>query len=210
VSIVDYEMVQQTSLSSTEYPKEVNEFVKSGFTPEPSELVKPPRVGESPVSFECKVNDVIKLGTDGGAGNLVICQIILIHVSDTILNDKGQIDPRLVNTVGRMGGNYYTRAHGEALFEVQKPNQKLGIGVDQIPVKIRNSKILTGNDLGKLGNIEKLPTAEEVELVKSMGAVQGLLLQKESANFDYEVEMLAKGFLDREDIETAWKILLLG
>ena len=209
VSIVNYDMVQQVSLASTEYAQGVNEFIKSGLKQIPSERIKPPRVGESPVSFECLVKDVVPLGSDGGAGNLVVCEIILIHINENILNDKGQIDPLLIDTVGRMGANFYTRANGESLFEVPKPNQKLGIGIDQIPEKIRYSKILTGNDLGKLGNIERLPNDEEIESIKSMGAVKGLLLQKDSKNFDYEVQLLAKGFIDKDDIDTAWKILLI-
>jgi len=209
VSIVNYDMVQQTSLSSTEYAQGVNEYIKSGLTQVPSERVKPPRVGESPVSFECLVKNIVPLGEGGGSGNLVISEIILIHINENILNENGQIEPSLIDTVGRMGGNYYTRANGESLLQVPKPNRNIGIGIDQIPEKIRDSKILTGNDLGKLGNIESLPTKEEIESIKSFGAVQGLLLQKDSKNFEYEVELLAKGFLDKGDIETAWKILLI-
>lgn len=156
INVVSYEMVQQMSLSSTEYPKGVNEFVKAGFTEVASEMVKPPRVAEAPVQFECKVNDVIALGTEGGAGNLVIAEVVKLHINEGILDDDGKIDPLKIDTVARMGGNWYSRAK-EGIFEVPKPLQTLGIGIDALPETIRKSKILTGNDLGMLANIEALP-----------------------------------------------------
>lgn len=168
INMVSYDMVQQMSLSSTEYEQGVNEFVKAGFTEVVSDLVKPPRVAESPVQFECKVNEVISLGTEGGAGNLIIAEVVKLHINESILDSEGNIDPIKIDTVARMGGNWYNRAK-EGIFEVQKPIKNMGIGVDALPDSIRNSKILTGNDLGILGNVEKLPTEEEVREFIKMG-----------------------------------------
>ena len=154
INVVSYSMVQQTSLASTEYPKGVNEFEKAGFTALKSELVKPYRVKESPVQMECKVNQVIELGNQGGAGNLVVCEVLLIHVDENILDANKNIDPNKIDLVSRMGGNWYCRASGNTLFEVEKPIATMGIGIDKIPAHIRNSKVLTGNNLGQLGNVE--------------------------------------------------------
>ena len=161
INIVSHAMVQQMSLSSTEYAQGVNEFVKAGFTEIASEIVSPPRVAEAPVQFECKVNDVIALGTEGGAGNLVIAEVVKLHVSEDILDGEGKIDPVKIDTVSRLGGNWYSRAK-DGLFEVEKPLRTLGIGVDGLPNSIRLSNILTGNDLGILGNVEQLPSTEEI------------------------------------------------
>ena len=161
INIVSYDMVQQMSLSSTEYAQGVNEFKKAGFKEIPSDLIKPPRVAESPVQFECKVNDVIALGTDGGAGNLIIAEVVKLHIDESILDSEGKIDPLKIDTVARMGANWYNRAK-EGMFEVKKPIRTLGIGVDALPESIRNSTILTGNDLGILGNVEHIPSEKEV------------------------------------------------
>ena len=168
INMVSYDMVQQMSLSSTEYPEGVNEFEKAGFTEVASDIVKPPRVGESPVQFECKINDVITLGNEGGAGNLIIAEVVKLHIDERILDAEGKIDPLKIDTVARMGGNWYNRAK-EGIFEVQKPIKTMGIGVDVLPESIRNSTILTGNDLGILGNVEKLPTEDEVREFIKMG-----------------------------------------
>lgn len=202
INIVNYNIVQQVSLSSTEYPKGVNEFVKSGLTQESSAIVKPPRVKESPAAFECRVNDVIQLGSEGGAGNLVICEVLLAHFSDSILDVEGRVDIEKVDLVGRMGYDYYCRAHGSALFTVPKPNAKIGIGYDQIPEKIRNSKVLTGNDLGQLGNIEKLPA--DLEQLKGRPEVQEALLRGEE-----QIHRLAQAYLQQGHLEDAWRLLLL-
>jgi len=161
VNMVDYKMVQQMSLASTAYPKGVNEFIKAGFTELPSENIQPPRVAESPVQMECKVIEVKPLGTQGGAGNLVICEILKIHIAPHILDDHGAVDPIKMDQVARMGANWYSRAN-EGLFEVPKPVGNKGMGVDQLPGAIKNSTILTGNDLGMLGNVAQLPSDEEV------------------------------------------------
>lgn len=166
INTVNYAMVHQMSLASAEYPKGINEFEKAGFSMLPSEKVKPFRVKESPVQLECIVKEVKELGTHGGAGNLIICEIVLLHVNENILDEKGMIDQRKIDLVARAGANWYTRASGDALFEVNKPLTSLGIGVDQLPKEIRLSTILTGNNLGQLGNLEKLPTMEELEAFK--------------------------------------------
>src|SRR5688572_27818770 len=184
INIVNYSMVQQASLASVEYPKGVNEFIKAGFTQVPSTMVKPPRVGESPVSFECKVLQVIKTGDQGAAGNLVICEILLAHIKDEVLDADGKIDPFKLDAVARMGGDWYCRAQGDALFQVPKPLEKIGIGIDQLSEQIRNSKILTGNDLGMLANVEKIPdpirpltSAEEIVITQGDEAIHRLVQQ---------------------------------
>jgi flavin reductase (DIM6/NTAB) family NADH-FMN oxidoreductase RutF len=203
INMVNYQMVQQTSLASCEYPKGVNEFVKAGFTELKSSLVKPPRVGESHVSFECKVNQVIPLGNEGGAGNLVICEVLLIHLDDAVLDEQGRVDPNKMDSVARMGSDYYARASGEAVFTVPKPNEKIGIGIDAIPKYIRHSKILTGNDLGMLGNIEKLPDAESVEQFK----LSNQFAETYALDTDKK-HQLAQRFLAEGNVEAAWKVLL--
>lgn len=211
INVVSYDIVQQTSLSSTEYESGVNEFTKAGLTPIQSELVKPFRVKESPVQMECVVNDVIELGQEGGAGNLVICEIKMIHISENILNDMGAIDPNKIDLVGRMGGNWYSRSSHDAIFEVEKPLRKLGIGVDNIPSRIRNSYILSGNDLGMLGNIESIPSVDEVNSYKEENYTI-----KEILNFTVEDEEArenlhyrAKELLKKGRVNEAWKTLLI-
>lgn len=155
---VNFEMVQQVSLSSTEYEKGVNEFTKSGLTMKPADLVKPPLIDESPVNFECKVLEIKPLGKEGGAGNLVICEVLKIHIQEEFLNEEGNLDQRKLNLVSRLGANWYGITSEETLFEVPKPLLNKGIGYDQLPYEIKNSRIFTGNDLGMLANIEILPT----------------------------------------------------
>ncbi|GAA0872516.1 flavin reductase family protein [Gangjinia marincola] len=161
INVVNYNIVQQMSLSSTEYAKGVNEFEKAGLTMVKSDLVKPYRVGESPVQFECEVKEIIKLGNEGGAGNLIMAQVVKIHVNENVVDREGKIDQHKIDQVARMGGNWYTRATA-GMFEVPKPLSSIGIAIDSLPKEIRESTILTGNDLGKLGNIASLPTNEEV------------------------------------------------
>ncbi len=209
INMVNYDMVEQMSLSSTAYPKGVNEFVKSGFTPIESELVKPPRVKESPMQMECKVREVVELGQTGGAGNLIICEIKLIHIDDAILDEHGKIDTQKLDPVGRMGGNYYVRAHGNALFEVTKPLSTMGIGVDRIPEDIKNSNTLTGNDLGKLGNVEALPDETEVNDYKLVELSDLFVdLEDEPKKLEQELHKIAAELLSEGRVEEAWKTLL--
>ncbi len=209
INVVSHEMVEQMSLSSTEYEKGVNEFIKAGFTEVKSEKVGPPRVKESPVSFECKVIEVRPLGDDGGAGNLVICEVLLIHLADKILTD-GKIDPNKIDLVGRMGGNWYSRASGADIFEVAKPLATKGIGVDQIPAHIRNSTVLTGNNLGQLGNVEKLPSQEEINVFSTEPEVSSILdsLDSDHEKLQEELHRLAAKHLADGNVENAWKVLL--
>ena len=204
INIVDYSLVQQMSLSSTEYADGVNEFDKSGLTMLASDVVQPYRVAESPVQFECKVNDIIALGTEGGAGNLVICEVVKIHLSETILDENGMIDQLKMDLVSRLGGNWYSRAIN-GLFEVEKPLATLGIGVDAIPDFIKESKYFDGNDLGKLGNIKAIPNEEEITIfVKQNFTVKAVL----SANDEGNKHQKAKEYLDNNDALSAWKVLL--
>lgn len=204
INVVNYDMVQQMSLSSTEYPEGVNEFLKSGLTQIPSDKVKPYRVAESPVQFECVVNEIIALGTEGGAGNLIICQVVKMHIDEAVLDANGIIDPAKIDLVSRLGGNWYSRAN-QGLFEVEKPLATLGIGVDAIPQFIKESPLFDGNDLGKLGNVEALPTEEEITIfVKENFKVKAVL----SADDEVKKQQLAKEYLDRNEVLTAWKVLL--
>lgn len=209
INVVNYELVQQTSLSSTEYPEGVNEFVKAGLTPIPSEKVAPFRVKESPVQFECKVNDIVPLGENGGAGNLVICEVLMMHVNEKVLNANGMIDQRKIDLVARMGGDWYTRAHGESLFEVEKPLAVKGIGVDQIPKRIKTSIYLDGNDLGKLGNVERLPSEEELTEYAGQPVIRDIISSSSDGMEAREkLHQFAKELLSEEKVEEAWKALL--
>ncbi|NJL11786.1 MAG: flavin reductase family protein [Microscillaceae bacterium] len=210
INMVNFEMVNQMSLSSTEYAKGVNEFVKAGFTEVPSEKVRPPRVGESPAAFECKVKQIIETGQEGGAGNLIICEVVLAHIKPDILDEHGQIDPFKLDAVARMGGNWYCRAQGAALFEVEKPNTRLGIGIDKIPDEIRYSPVLTGNDLGQLGNIEQLPPEEEIIAFREQADLYEILHDHHlpAAERPQALHLLAQKYLRAQQTEAAWKILL--
>lgn len=204
VNIVNYAMVQQMSLASTAYGKGVNEFVKAGLTELASETVRPPRVAESPVQFECKVIEVKALGDQGGAGNLVICEIEKIHIDPSILDSEGQIDPRKIDQVSRMGANWYGRAK-DGLFEVPKPIAQTGVGVDSIPEDIRLSNVLTGNDLGMLGNIEQLPTALEIgAFIENNPEIQAIVQRGETS----ALHKKAQEYLLNQNVNNAWKVLL--
>ncbi len=204
INVVNYDIVQQTSLASTEYADGVNEFIKAGLTQIPSDFVKPYRVKESPVQFECKITQIIPLGTEGGAGNLILCEVVKIHIHESILDENGSIDQHKIDLVSRLGGNWYSRSN-QGLFEVAKPLTTLGVGVDAIPNFIRESPVFDGNDLGKLGNVETLPTKEEVSIfVKENFSVKGVL----SSDDQEKVHLEAKKYLDNHDVESAWKVLL--
>ena len=204
INVVNYNLVHQASLSSTEYPNGVNEFEKAGLGMLKSDIVKPFRVAESPVQFECKVNDMIALGKEGGAGNLIICEVVKMHIENDILNKDGNIDQNKLDLVARAGGSYYSRAR-KGFFEIPKPISTLGIGVDNLPDEVKNSMTLTGNDLGMLANIEALPTQEEIAVfVKELG-------DKYSKIKDISIRekhKLARNYLSFGDINNAWKLLL--
>lgn len=204
INVVTYDIVQQMSLSSTEYPEGINEFLKAGLTMVSSEKIKPPRVAESPVQFECVVNDIISLGSEGGAGNLIICEVVNIHLCESILNTDQTINQEKLDLVSRMGGNWYSRAN-MGLFEIPKPLTTLGIGVDNIPEFIRKSPIFDGNDLGLLGNVESLPSEEEITIfVTENFSIKGIL----SAADEMKIHHKAKEYLSRQDAISAWKVLL--
>ncbi len=203
INIVNYDIVQQMSLSSTEYPDDVNEFVKSGLTMVSSEKVKPYRVAESPVQFECKVNEIVAMGDEGGAGNLIICEVLLMHINENIMDENNKIDQYKIDQVARMGGNWYTRA-SKGMFEVPKPLSTMGIGVDALPEAIKNSPIFTGNDLGKLANIEGIP--EKTAASTFVNKHNDIKDKIQQAN-QIEIHKFAKQYLDRNDVDTAWNIL---
>ncbi len=196
INIVNYNMVQQMSLASSPYAKGVNEFIKAGFTPIASDLVKPMRVKESPVQLECKVFELKEIGNC----NLVMCEVVKIHIDESVLNENKLIDQQKIDLVARMGGNWYCRAHGDALFEIEKPITTIGVGVDAIPPNIRNSSVLTGNNLGQLGNLEIIPTKEEIDsYCKTLNA---------TFTNDNEKHSFAKSLLDVNKVKEAWCVLL--
>ena len=207
INIVGYDMVQQVSLASCEFSQGVDEFEKAGFTKLPSQLVKPPRVAESPVQFECRVMEVKPLGIGGGAGNLVIAEIILMHINEDILNEQGRMDQTKLDLVARLGGNWYTRANASTIFEVEKPNTKLGIGIDALPQTIRESRVLTGNNLGQLANVHEMPfvdvsfeddTLKNIILYYSINPVE----------MEKELHIYAKELLNNGKVNEAWQVLL--
>lgn len=204
ISIVNYEMVQQVSLSSTEYDKDVNEFIKSGFSEMPSERISPPWVKESPVSYECVVKDIQPLGSEGGAGNLVICEVVLIHINENILDQNGKIDQHKLDPVARMGGNWYSRTNSDNLFEVAKPLQTKGIGIDNLPNEIKTSAILTGNSLAMLANVDVIPNPEKIKEQFSQQELEILT----GLQGDYRHKK-AQEYLLENEVEKAWLTLLV-
>jgi flavin reductase (DIM6/NTAB) family NADH-FMN oxidoreductase RutF len=204
INVVNFDIVHQMSLSSSEYPKGVNEFEKSGLTMLKSDIVKPFRVAESPVQFECKVNEIIKLGTEGGAGNLIICEVVKFHVSNDVLDKENRIDQRKLDLVSRAGGSLYSRAN-KGFFEIPKPLSDLGIGVDNLPEDVKNSMVLTGNDLGMLANIKKLPNKNEVKsFILNLEDKYPKIINASAR----EKHKLARKYLSFSDVDSAWKILL--
>ncbi|MFC4263208.1 flavin reductase family protein [Ferruginibacter yonginensis] len=207
INMVDYDMVQQMSLSSCEFPKGTNEFVKAGFTEQAATMVKPPMVQESKIKLECKVIEVKPLGTEGGAGNLVICEVLCMHIDDSILDANLKIDQTKLALVARLGGDWYSKVGVNNLFKVAKPNVKLGIGIDALPSAIRNSSILTGNHLGQLANVEILPTVDASYDNDDLKQI----VQYYSLNpndMEVEIHRLAARFLNNNDVAAAWQILL--
>ena len=207
INMVDFEIVQQMSLSSCEYPKGTNEFIKSGLTEQKATMVKPPMVKESKIKFECKVNQIIPLGTEGGAGNLVIAEIMVMHLDESILTAENKIDQTKIELLGRLGDHWYTKTNAASMFEVAKPNIKLGIGFDQLPISIRNSKILNGNDLGKLANVNELPVVDaSFDDDKLKNIILYFSINPE--DMERELHTYAKELLNKNKVEEAWQILL--
>ncbi len=207
VNIVTYDMVHQVSLSSCEYPKGTDEFLKAGFTKEASQLVKPPRVKESPVQMECKVIEIKSLGDKGGAGNLVIAEIIMLHINEDILGKDGKIDQQKLDLAARLGGNWYARVNANNIFEVKKPNTELGIGIDSLPASIKGSKILTGNHLGQLANVNELPFIEpsyEDDKLKNIFQYYSI----EPDEMEKELHLYASELLNEGKVREAWQVLL--
>ena len=207
INIVDFEMVQQVSLASCEYPKDVNEFEKAGFTQQPATLVKPPMVKESKVNLECSVAEIKPLGTGAGAGNLIICEVMRMHIDESILNEKQMIDQRKLHHIARLGGDWYCRVDENNLFLVEKPNIKTGIGIDNLPDSVKFSTVFTGNHLGKLANVHEQPVADpafEDEQVKNI--VQYYSLNPEE--MELELYRYARMLLDDGNIESAWQVIL--
>ncbi len=209
INLVNYSIVHQMSLASSPYEPGVSEFVKAGFTPLDSETIQPKRVKESPVQLECKVNDIVELGNEGGAGNLIICEVLCMHIDDAILADDGTIDQHKIDLVSRMGGNWYCRADENSMFEIQKPITTKGIGIDQIPSDIMNSNILSGNDLGQLGGIENLPDETDVNEYKLIELSDLFMdLDDQPKKLEEALHLSAKELLKNNKTEEAWKTLL--
>jgi flavin reductase (DIM6/NTAB) family NADH-FMN oxidoreductase RutF len=209
INIVNYAMVHQMSLASSPYPSGTSEFEKAGFTPVDSETIRPKRVAEAPVQFECRVNEVIELGHEGGAGNLVICEVLKIHIHEEVLDENGMIDQHKIDLVSRMGGNWYCRADKNSMFEITKPITTCGIGFDQIPGDIRRSKVLTGNDLGHLGGIEELPDETDVNEFKLLELSELFIsLEDEPAELELALHRRAQELLNENKLKEAWMTLL--
>ncbi len=207
INIVNYDIVQQMNLASCEYPAGVNEFTKAGLTPIASDFVKPFRVKESPVQLECRVMQIIETGQEGGAANLIICEMVCMHINDNVLDDDGKINPHKIDLVARMGGDYYCRASGNAVFEVPKPNVHLGIGVDALPEHIRTSTVLTGNNLGVLGNSTSVPVVDEVLYDDRLTQIFREYPELDASR-THAVHLYAKELLDSGDVAKAWQVLL--
>jgi flavin reductase (DIM6/NTAB) family NADH-FMN oxidoreductase RutF len=209
INVVNYDIVHQMSLASSPYAPGVNEFEKAGFTALKSDSVKPFRVAESPVQFECKVNEVIELGTEGGAGNLIICEVLKIHIHDEVLDSNGMIDQQKIDLVARMGGDWYSRANAESMFEITKPISTCGIGFDALPVDIKSSKVLSGNNLGHLAGIEKIPDETNVNEYKLLELSDLFVsLEDNPLALEQELHKRAQSLLDENKLEEAWLTLL--
>ena len=209
INMVNYSMAEQMSLASSPYSAEVDEFVKSGFNKVKSDLVQPHRLKESPVQFECKVLEIKQLGNKGGAGNLIICEILKIHISIDVLDDNQMIDQQKIDLIARMGGNWYSRTEKKSMFEITKPITTIGIGFDELPIEILNSNILTGNELGKLAGIESLPNETAVNDFKLIELSEIFLkFEDDAKKLEFSLHKKAQEFLLQNDLEAAWKTLL--
>ena len=209
INVVTHDMVHQMSLASSPYDSNISEFEKAGFTSLASDMITPPRVKESPVQFECKVNEVIELGDQGGAGNLIICEVLRIHLKESLLDQNEMIDQHKIDLVSRMGGNWYCRADKNSMFEIQKPITTCGIGFDALPTDILNSSILSGNDLGQLAGIEQLPNETDVNEYKLLELSELFLsLEEDAVQLEIEIHKRAQDLLKRNLLEEAWLTLL--
>jgi flavin reductase (DIM6/NTAB) family NADH-FMN oxidoreductase RutF len=207
INIATYDMVQQVSLASCEFPKGINEFIKAGFTPEPATLVKPPMVKESKAKMECRVIEIKPLGTEGGAGNLVICEVMRLHIDESLLDENNKPDQRKIHHIARLGGNWYCKVDESNLFEVEKPNVHLGIGIDALPFSVRNSRILTGNHLGQLANVNEMPVIDpsfDDNHLKQI--IQYYSISPEE--MEKELHRYSQRLLDKGRIREAWQVLL--
>ena len=207
INIVNFPIVEQMSLSSTAYDVGVNEFIKSGLTPIPSVKVTPPRVAESPVSFECVVDNIIELGKEGGAGNLVISRVVCIHINNKYTDANGNLDTKKLDLVARMGGSWYARIIEESLFEIPKPLFNKGIGVDSLPKHVLNSTILTGNNLGRLGNLPAIPSSKEIEKIKKTAMLASILTLKNNAEKENQLHLAVKKLINEDKLEQALTVL---
>lgn len=209
INVVNNDIVQQMSLSSSPYAPNEDEFIKAGFTALDSDLIKPKRVGESPVQFECKVIEVKELGTEGGAGNLVICEVVKIHIAEEIMDEKGLIDQHKINLVARMGGNWYCHANEDSMFEIAKPITTIGIGFDNLPHDVKSSAVLSGNDLGLLAGVEALPDETKVNEFKLLELSEIFLsLDGKGEDLELALHQYAKALLAENKIDEAWLTLL--
>jgi len=209
INIVTYDMVQQVSLASCEFPKEVSEFIKTGFTEQTATLVKPPMVKESHIKLECKVNEIKPLGTEGGAGNLVICEVLVMHIDDSLLDENKRPIQQKIHHIARLGANWYCKVDESNLFEVEKPNVKLGIGIDSLPATVKNSKILTGNHLGQLANVHEMPVIDPAfddDHLKQI--IQYYSINPEE--MEKELHTYAQRLLNTGKVQEAWQVLLAG
>ena len=207
INVVSYDIVRQMTIASIEYPSNVNEFDKCGFSPLASQQVRPARVAESPVQFECKVKDIIALGAQQGAGHLIIAQVQLIHLNEEILDDNGRISPHKIDLMGRLGRSYYTRSSGESIYTIYQPVTRIGIGYDRLPASVRNSNVLTGNNLGQLASLSHVPSDEEIEEVKNQQRVQKILISNDPLE---GLHRYAQKELEKENTELAAQIAWLG
>ncbi len=209
INVVNFEIVHQMSLASSPYPPGISEFEKSGLTPIPSETIKPFRVAEAPVQFECRVNEVKELGHEGGAGNLIICEVLRMHVREDLIDEKGLIDQHKIDLVSRMGGDWYVRADEKSMFEIKKPITTCGIGFDVLPIDIRNSRVLSGNDLGQLAGIEELPNETDVNEYKLIELSELFVsLENDAVELEAQLHQKAKALLSENKLEEAWLTLL--
>jgi len=209
INVVNYDILHQMSLSSSPFPSDVDEFVKAGFTPVPSETIRPMRVLESPVQFECKVTQVVELGDQGGAGNLVICEVTKIHIHESVLDENGMIDQKKIGLVARMGGNWYCHANEASMFEVLKPLTTIGIGFDQLPEDVRSSTVLSGNDLAQLASVEAIPNETDVNEYKLIELSDLFMeLEDKPVKLEEALHQRAKQLIAENNINGAWMTLL--